>query len=49
MHTHHEQEIKEIFDECGIDYIIVESIDRSGVEIHQIMRVSKNRPVYAGK
>ena len=37
VHTHNEQGIKEIIDECGIDYIIVESIDRPGVEIHQNM------------
>jgi hypothetical protein len=38
VHIHNEQGIKEIFDDYGIDYVVVESIDRSGVEIHQVLR-----------
>ena len=38
VHVHDEQGIKEILDDFGIEYLIVESIDRTDIRVHQILR-----------
>jgi len=38
VHAHSQEDIRKIFDGYGIVYIVVESKDRSGVEIHRELR-----------